>query len=149
MGDQRGDVTPPNYRGGWKVLIVDDVQDLRDSLRELLEGEGYAVIEAGDGPTALDILRTSRYPLVVLLDMMMPNMRGDSVIETLIKEHALPGKHAIVLITASPATLPRAIHSVLAKLEIPIARKPVPLDDIIELVEKASARIALQQSRSW
>lgn len=147
MGNQTGDDTPPSSQGRWKVLIVDDVQDLRDSIRYLLEGEGYEVLEAADGRAALDILRRSRYPLVVLLDMLMPMMRGDSVIEALIKERVLPGKHAIILITASPSTVPHPIRNVLAKLEIPIVRKTIPLEEIIDLVDRASERLTLQQSR--
>jgi CheY-like chemotaxis protein len=147
MGNQMGDEIPPGSRGRWKVLIVDDEQDLRDSFRELLEGEGYTVLEAANGRAALDILRTSRYPLVVLLDMMMPLMRGDSVIDTLIKERALPGKHVIALLTASPATVPRAIQSVLTKFQIEVIRKTLPMEELLALIEQAQERITLQQGR--
>lgn len=146
MGNQTGDETPPGSHGRWKVLIVDDVQDLRDAIRYLLEGEGYGVLEAADGRAALDMMRSSRYPLVVLLDMLMPMMRGDSVIETLIRERALD-KHAIILITASPSTVPHPLRNVLAKYEIPVVRKTIPLEEILDLVERASARITRQQSQ--
>jgi CheY-like chemotaxis protein len=148
MGDGTGDSAPSSSRR-WKVLIVDDVQDLRDSIRYLLEGEGYEVLEAADGRSALATLRASRYPLVVLLDMMMPHMPGDRVIETLIRERALPGKHAVVLLTASPATVPRDLHAVLKKHEIPVVSKTVTLDEIVEQVEQASARITFQQQQPW
>lgn len=149
MADQIGDGASPSSRGEWKVLLVDDVQDLRDAIRYLLEGEGYEVLEAADGKAALAILRASRYPLVVLLDMMMPLMRGDSVIETLIKERVLPGKHAIVLLTASPATVPRALHSQLTKYGIPVVSKTVPPEEILNKVERASEQITFQQSQPW
>jgi CheY-like chemotaxis protein len=148
MMDRGGGGALPGSRR-WKVLIVDDVQDLRDSIRYLLEGEGYEVLEAADGRSALETLRASRYPLVVLLDMMMPVMRGDSVIETLIKERALPGKHAVVLLTASPPTVPRDLRTVLAKHHIPIVDKTEPLEEIIEQVEQASERITYQQDQPW
>ena len=147
MRDRMDDETSPDVRRRWKVLIVDDVQDMRDSFRDLLEGEGYEVLDAADGPAALAILRASRYPLVALLDMMMPLMRGDSVIETLINEHVLPGKHAIILLTASPSTVPRPTRAVLSKFEIPIVSKTVPLEEIIEQVEQASTRITRQQGK--
>lgn len=148
MGEGAGDKAPPGSRR-WKVLIVDDVQDLRDSIRYLLEGEGYEVLEAADGHSALATLRASRYPLVVLLDMMMPHMPGDRVIQTLIRERALPGKHAVVLLTASPATVPRDLHTVLKKHDIPVVSKTVPLEEIVEQVEQASERITLDQQRPW
>jgi CheY-like chemotaxis protein len=128
---------------------VDDVQDLRDSIRYLLEGEGYEVLEATDGRSALATMRASRHPLVVLLDLMMPHMPGDRVIETLIKERAVPGKHAVVLLTASPATVPRDLHAVLKKHQIPVLSKTVPLEEIVEEVEQASERITLQQQQPW
>ena len=148
MGDGIGPSASPASRR-WKVLIVDDVQDLRDSIRYLLEGEGYEVLEATDGRSALATMRASRHPLVVLLDLMMPHMPGDRVIETLIKERAVPGKHAVVLLTASPATVPRDLHAVLKKHQIPILSKTVPLEEIVEEVEHASERITLQQQQPW
>ena len=148
MGDGTGPSAPPVSRR-WKVLIVDDVQDLRDSIRYLLEGEGYEVLEATDGRSALATMRASRQPLVVLLDLMMPHMPGDRVIETLIKERAVPGKHAVVLLTASPTTVPRDLHAVLKKHQIPILSKTVPLEEIVEEVEQASERITHQRQQPW
>ena len=148
MGDGTGPSAPPVSRR-WKVLIVDDVQDLRDSIRYLLEGEGYEVLEATDGRSALATMRASRQPLVVLLDLMMPHMPGDRVIETLIKERAVPGKHAVVLLTASPTTVPRDLHAVLKKHQIPILSKTVPLEEIVEEVEQASERITHQRRQPW
>ena len=148
MGDGTGPSAPPVSRR-WKVLIVDDVQDLRDSIRYLLEGEGYEVLEATDGRSALATMRASRQPLVVLLALMMPHMPGDRVIETLIKERAVPGKHAVVLLTASPTTVPRDLHAVLKKHQIPILSKTVPLEEIVEEVEQASERITHQRQQPW
>lgn len=58
-----------------EILVVDDDTDIRDSLLELLEFEGYSVIGAANGKEALDQLRR-RLPAVVLLDLMMPVMDG-------------------------------------------------------------------------
>lgn len=143
------DATPPVPRGRWQVLIVDDAPDIRDTFRDLLESEGFQVIEAEDGPAALAILRSSRYPLIVLLDFMMPGMRGDSIIETLIKEHRLPGKHAIILFTASPSTVPRSVYPALTKLDIPIISKDIFPEDLFDLLDQASARIIHQQQQPW
>jgi CheY-like chemotaxis protein len=59
------------------VLVVDDDPDIRDSLREVLEDEGYEVSCVGNGREALDHLRAaSPRPCVILLDLMMPVMDG-------------------------------------------------------------------------
>jgi CheY-like chemotaxis protein len=57
------------------VLVVDDDVDIRLVLRMILEGNGYAVIEAADGGEALARLR-EHLPCVILLDLMMPGVDG-------------------------------------------------------------------------
>jgi GAF domain-containing protein/CheY-like chemotaxis protein len=63
------------YRRDLPVLVVDDDADLRALLRRMLEPEGYTVIEADNGRTALERLREVT-PSVVVLDLMMPEMDG-------------------------------------------------------------------------
>jgi len=59
------------------ILVVDDDPDIRDSLREVLEDEGYEVACVGNGREALDHLKTTKpQPCVILLDLMMPVMDG-------------------------------------------------------------------------
>jgi CheY-like chemotaxis protein len=59
------------------ILIVDDDPDIRDSLKEVLEDEGYTVNSVSNGREALDYLRkTPEHPCVILLDLMMPVMDG-------------------------------------------------------------------------
>ncbi len=52
------------------VLIVDDDPDIRDTLRIVLEGNGYEVAEAGNGREALTALEARR-PALMILDVMM------------------------------------------------------------------------------
>ena len=59
------------------ILVVDDDPDIRDSLREVLEDEGYEVACVGNGREALDHLKSANpRPCVILLDLMMPVMDG-------------------------------------------------------------------------
>ena len=59
------------------ILIVDDDADIRDSLREVLEDEGYPIVCVSNGREALDYLKTAtEHPCVILLDLMMPVMDG-------------------------------------------------------------------------
>jgi CheY-like chemotaxis protein len=57
------------------VLVVDDENDIRQALAEVLTSEGYQVIDARDGQEALDKAR-QYHPELVLLDLMMPRMNG-------------------------------------------------------------------------
>ncbi|HEX7838051.1 MAG TPA: response regulator [Kofleriaceae bacterium] len=59
------------------VLVVDDDLDIRDSLVEMLEDQGYLARGAANGVEALEVMRTSaELPCVILLDLMMPMMDG-------------------------------------------------------------------------
>ena len=58
------------------ILVVDDDPDIRDSLREVLEDEGYNTVCVANGREALNYLRSGKRPCVILLDLMMPVMDG-------------------------------------------------------------------------
>jgi two-component system chemotaxis response regulator CheY len=59
------------------VLVVDDEEDIRTALREILEGEGYSTAGASNGAEALEQLGTgSAAPRLILLDLMMPVVDG-------------------------------------------------------------------------
>ena len=57
-------------------LIVDDHDDLRQSLKSLLEAMGHLTVSVGNGKEALDYLKTGETPQVILLDLTMPVMNG-------------------------------------------------------------------------
>src|SRR5262245_64068037 len=64
-----------------RVLVVDDDEDIRETLRLVLEDAGYDVLLAADGRSALDVLRKGAEGLVVLLDLQMPNVSGVEVLQ--------------------------------------------------------------------
>ena len=65
-----------------KVLLVDDSAMARRSVRQMLEADGYAVVEAEDGMTALERYFLEK-PDLVLLDLVMKGMNGLDVLEKL------------------------------------------------------------------
>jgi CheY-like chemotaxis protein len=58
-----------------KVLVVDDNFDARETVRLILEAEGYEVIEASDGQMGVEVARSSK-PDLIVMDMMMPKKDG-------------------------------------------------------------------------
>jgi len=58
-----------------RILVVEDQEDLRGVLRDLLTGSGYAVAEAADGQAGVEITRSER-PDLVLMDIQLPVMNG-------------------------------------------------------------------------
>ena len=83
--DERRQVTQPasGSTGARRlVLIVDDERDIREAVQELLEDEGIEVETAANGPQALERVARSR-PALILLDMGLPGMSGEEVVERL------------------------------------------------------------------
>lgn len=68
-----------------KALVVDDEPMVRQLVRLYLEGEGMAVIEAGDGVEAVAKVRDER-PDIVILDMRMPRKSGLEVLQEIADE---------------------------------------------------------------
>jgi CheY-like chemotaxis protein len=62
------------------ILIVDDDEVIRMLMRQFLEGEGYVVVEAEDGHSALDRVAEQSFDLVIL-DIAMPGIDGPEVCE--------------------------------------------------------------------
>jgi len=79
------------------VLIVDDNADAVEALAQILEYEGFDVVTASDGREALNYLRTSPRPDVILLDLMMPVMDGWQVRRELAKSPMLANMPVVVM----------------------------------------------------
>jgi len=69
---------------GGKILIVDDEEDIRTSIRMVLEKEKHTISEAANGKTALNMLEKEKFNLIIL-DVMMPEMSGWDVLTEIIK----------------------------------------------------------------
>ena len=131
------------------VLVVDDDQATRDTIRLVFEHEGYLVLEAPDGRSALKLLAISRSRLIVLLDWLLPDLDGVQVIQ----RHALaatapsalqrvcprprprPHAHAFILLTAAN----KSLADLPPGMSISVVRKPFDVSALLTLVKTASA----------
>lgn len=84
---------------GKRILLADDEREIIELLRLYLEKDGYDVLAAGDGLSALQILRREKVDLAVV-DIMMPNLNGYELIKAIRKEKNLP----IIVISAKGET---------------------------------------------
>jgi CheY-like chemotaxis protein len=109
------------------VLIVDDDEDIRESLGQLLEGEGYAVVSAENGQVALDQLRTMKRPQLVLLDLMMPVMNGWDFITAMRANDAFT-EVPIVVVSAGRSKRPDGVRAYI--------EKPLNLSALLSLLEE-------------
>ncbi|RZJ67338.1 MAG: response regulator [Flavobacterium sp.] len=79
-----------------KILIADDEPNIIMSLEYTFRKQQYQVFIARDGVEALDILKTET-PEIIILDIMMPNLDGYSVIENIKKNLDLAGCKILIL----------------------------------------------------
>jgi CheY-like chemotaxis protein len=143
-GRRVGPQTPPSgwlprFRGGrvtrGHILVVEDDRDIRESVTEILEEQGYGVSVAGDGAQALHILAAEpRKPDLILLDLMMPNMNGFQFREEQLKSEA-HSKIPVAVLTADGGAREKA-----AKLKVDaFVKKPLGIRPLLELVERLLA----------
>ena len=116
-----------------RVLIVDDELSLRRSQRPLLAAEGYDVSTAADGVEALDLM-TQRVPDVVLLDLVMPNMNGATVLGEIRKRY---GDLPVIIYTGYPDS--ELMVQALEHGPILMLAKPVVKADLLKAIRTALA----------
>jgi len=63
------------------IMIVDDEKDIRETIKTLLESEGYEIITAEDGDDALKKLKKGKKIDLILLDIMMPGTPAKEVVK--------------------------------------------------------------------
>jgi len=99
------------------ILLVEDEQGLRKLMKELLQAEGYTVLESADGPSAIETSKTHTETIhLLLIDMVMPKMQGCELAMQLRQQR--PGLKVLYITgSADPGTLEDA--SALAKPFMP------------------------------
>ncbi len=73
-----------------KILIVDDDPDIREVVAILLGSEGYQVIQAENGGTAVELVYSDRTIDLVILDIMMPGVNGIEACEMIRQKSTVP-----------------------------------------------------------
>ena len=86
------------------VLIVEDEESLAEPLAFLLKKEGFEVLMASDGPTALDTFAAEQID-IVLLDLMLPGMSGTEVCRQLRQTSSVP----VIMVTARDTEIDRVV----------------------------------------
>jgi CheY-like chemotaxis protein len=114
------------------VLVVDDEPVLRGIMREILNEEGYAVIEAADGHVMLEIMTRER-PDLVLMDVMMPGVDGREAYRQL---RSRPEHRDVPVVMMSAAVQPHGLDPSIAGF----MAKPFDLNQLVDLVTRLIGR---------
>ena len=114
-----------------RIMVVDDDEDIRASLIELIEDHGYEAVGAAHGRDALERLRgQEQTPCVILLDLMMPVMDGWEFRQQQRSDPAL-ASIPVVVISAY-----RHRPSVTELDAADYLNKPVQFDNLLEVVRR-------------
>jgi len=121
-------------REDYRILITDDDSAYRETLREIIEPQGFHTLEASSGEEALDIARQESVHLV-LLDMNLPRMTG---LETLRLLHQVQALLPCILVTAD--TSDTLIREALQVQAYSVLHKPVSRGSLLYTVTRALIR---------
>ena len=112
-----------------RVLIVDDERTFAEIVGELLADEGYSVVRAHDGVTALNMVGSERMrPDLMVCDVMLPGLRGDRLVAE-VRRQFPQRRLPIVLLSASAD--PR-LHA----RDVSFLAKPVDFKDLLKTMER-------------
>lgn len=114
------------------VLIVDDNEDFRESLCDILQDWNYKALSASTGVLALDRMNKT-YVDIVLLDMRMPDMNGLECLNLIRKYHP---EVKVIMITTYPEEEKKALE----KGAIDVLIKPLNLKTFRELLDKVTGK---------
>ena len=126
-----------------RVLVVDDDPGIRESLRSLLEDEGYEVTTAVDGEDALRAVLASATPLVVLLDLLLPNLTGEDMLAAVLEylEGNARARVSFIIITANSQSITPRLRAFIQLHSIPVQEKPFETDHLLAAVARARDKI--------
>ena len=115
------------------IFIIEDDTDLRETMKELLEIEGFTVATAENGREGMKLIERNGKPCLILLDMMMPVMNGWEFLETMQRDQqALLAKTRVAIVSAAVE-----MADLQQQYGCSVLKKPVNVDRLFALAHAA------------
>jgi CheY-like chemotaxis protein len=111
-----------------RVLVVEDDLDIRESLEQILEIEGYEPLLAENGQAAVEMLKQGERPCLILLDLMMPVMSGWEFLRVQ-RENTLIATIPVIVVSAAGDRAKSTSANGFIK-------KPIELENLLEVVHQ-------------
>jgi CheY-like chemotaxis protein len=108
------------------VLVVDDDEDIRETLREAIEMVGCTAILAENGADGLKKL-SERRPCLIILDLLMPVMTGEEMLDEMRKKPEL-ANFPVIVSTSAPNRAPAGV---------PVLPKPIDLSTFWKTIRRS------------
>jgi CheY-like chemotaxis protein len=113
------------------VLLVEDEAFLRELVMEGLQDAGFSVVEASDGTSGVQALKSDQRIDLLLSDIKLPDIDGYQVAEA--ARTLRPGVKVILMTGYAPSPLPPALQSVVYR----VLQKPFSLESLPDMVTAA------------
>src|SRR5262249_53769596 len=121
------------------ILVIDDIPENLDLLKEALTGDGIEILTATDPERALDLLR-DRHPQIVITDLVMPKYSGMDVLEQVME---FDPSIEVIVMTAHYST--ESAVEAIKKGACDYLNKPVRIQTIRERVQRLLNRVRAQK----
>jgi CheY-like chemotaxis protein len=121
----------PSLSSAAKVLVIEDDENIRETLGIILRSEGLDVQVAPDGIQALALLRGEFFPSLILVDLMMPNMDGETFIARL-KEDPELCRLPVVIMSGHNEVREKALRLSAEAFLV----KPVGMEEVLSVVRQ-------------
>jgi CheY-like chemotaxis protein len=116
------------------ILIIDDIDYIRKSIRSILQGLGYVILEASDGNEAIDVVRKNRVDLLIT-DVVMPKKGG---IESLLEHKDELASIKKIIITGEVTRESTAFVTLATTLGVKkVLYKPFEKEELVNAVKDA------------
>lgn len=114
------------------ILVIEDEPDVRESIKEILEIEGFTVATAGNGEEALTLLQSGTRTCLILLDLMMPIMDGWQFLKILKEKHQDVFSTIPVIVVSAAADL----TTVEQQYSCRVMNKPCNIENLLALAHE-------------
>lgn len=128
------------------VLVAESDPGLRNLFRLLLR-RAHVVLEAPNAILAMETLRTSPEPLIVLWDLWLSSVAGPHVLDVIELEPAVE-RHAFLLLTPEVEAVASARRMQAQRLRIPLIRMPFDVDGLLEEIRQQQSAVTIRRQAS-
>lgn len=122
-----------------RVLIVEDEFEIGETVKSILESEGYETFLATDGKDAIELLKNIPIPQLILTDVMMPKMDGYELLESLRNNESYKTIPVIFMSAGNPRELENRLKW------NAFLKKPFNIEDLVNLVNKTTKDLGNSQ----
>ncbi|RYE95767.1 MAG: response regulator [Oxalobacteraceae bacterium] len=115
------------------IVVIEDDTDLRETMKDLLEIEGFSVLVAENGMEGMKLIERSGKPCLILLDLMMPVMNGWEFLDAMQRDQqAILAQTQVAVVTAAVE-----MADLQQRYGCSVLRKPVNVASLFALAHAA------------